>query len=140
MSDKLPHNPPQAPRLVREAVHKAWMRERPASYRKADTRLKIIFLAWAGLTMGAAAVGASVGPQWLIFAGAIACVVGGGIIIGLAQRYYRRGLMAYFHDRLDEDKVLTLCAGCGYDLRGCKPPRRKCPACGKATWTLGQDG
>ncbi len=140
MNDAPARNTPKAPRLVREALHKAWMRERPAAYRKADTRLKVLFLVWLGLTMGAAGVGASTGPQWLIFAGAGACVVGGGIIIGLAQRYYRRGLMGYFYERLDEDKVLTLCAGCGYDLRGCRAPRKKCPECGKATWRLGQDG
>jgi len=133
-------DPPQAPRLVREAVHKAWMRERPASYRRADTTLKIAFLVWAGLTMGAAAVGASIGPAWLMWTGLGACVVGGAIIIATAQRYYRRGLIAYFYERLDEDRVLTLCAGCGYDLRGCPRPLRKCPECGKETWKLGQDG
>jgi len=139
MNATSPAKPPQAPRLVREAVHKAWMRERPAAYRQADTRLKIAFLVWVGLTMGAAAVGASSGPPWLMWTGLGACVVGGAVIIGLAQRYYRRGLMAYFYERFDEDQVLTLCAGCGYDLRGCHPPRKKCPECGKATWRLGQD-
>lgn len=144
MSEQAPAAPakkdlPVAPKKVRDALHRAWLVERPESIRKADTRLKIIWGVLVLAGMGVAAVGAQTGPWWLIVVGAGAVLVGSIFIILKAQRLYRSGLMQYFYDRLDDDGVFTICAGCGYDLRGCDPPRRKCPECGKPTWNITDD-
>jgi len=130
---------PVAPRKVRDALHKAWLAERPDTIRRADTRLKIVWGVLVVAAMVVAGIGAQVGPKWLIVVGAGAALVGSILIILKAQRLYRAGLMQYFYERLDDDGVFTLCAGCGYDLRGSDPPRRKCPECGKITWKLSDD-
>ena len=130
---------PEAPKKVRDALHKAWLAERPESARKADLRLRIGWGVLLLAVLAVAAVGAEVGPKWLIWASLGTGAVASFFILRAAQRIYRNGLMQFFYDRLDDDGVLTLCAGCGYDLRGTKPPRRKCPECGKATWKVTDD-
>jgi hypothetical protein len=119
------------------AVHRHWRSHRAARWHALALALRI-----AGATLLAGGVGLAFllhtlrwDPMWATMSVIVLAVLFAAF--GAACTVYRAAYGSFVETVLDEDGAFLYCVRCGYDLRGCRTPRRRCPECGEAVHRVG---
>ncbi|MEO0965475.1 MAG: hypothetical protein AAFY08_10175 [Planctomycetota bacterium] len=125
-----------AQKAIDARVH-ALFRQRRAG-KRTDQRLRAIAACGVVVALLSLIVWGTAGQSlvWLDTLLLVSAAIGAGVTLScmwLAARRHDRDYHRFIYDHVGGDRVFLICLHCGYELRGCEPPRKRCPECGTPT-------